>query len=294
MKTFKFEFVKLSLIWRCTNGPHSIQLSSFLQSSLPNGKIDWKEERVELDAAIEELLIPLPFFELNWKENEKKKANGIGWLGLIGWFIEWWVMGGWPPNAPRKGSKHQLNQPTSQWMECFLLLLERLLIGWGMKWIKQANKAERRESMEWRGRPPKGQRNESICWRMKQLMNGAATAAEGKHKFLLLFSSSLCENKQQSIKWSKAGIHLIGFVGFLWEKRVVGYGWGPSPLPRANSASFSLRIPLHLSCPTELKWREEKIRERLMEERRDWFVDESWAAPAPNPFTPQYKLMESI
>ena len=27
MKTFKFEFVKLSLIWRCTNGPHAIRSS---------------------------------------------------------------------------------------------------------------------------------------------------------------------------------------------------------------------------------------------------------------------------
>ena len=70
------------------------------------------------------------------------------------------------------------------------------------------------------------------------------------------------ENKQQSIKWSKCGIHLIGFVGFLWIIEFVGYE-PEAPLPRAHSIPANF-ICFHFSSLGHWWWNEEK-------RSKDWF-----------------------
>ena len=60
MKTFKFEFVKLSLIWRCTNGPHAIS----------NKKS-----------------ISIPFFENEWIELISFAAADAAEAGRLAWLL---------------------------------------------------------------------------------------------------------------------------------------------------------------------------------------------------------------
>ena len=77
-----------------------IQPSFFIQSSLPNGKIDWKKGRVDGHSAAKESRLVV------------NDEIDVGLLSLVG------VMGGWPPWAPPKrenaAKQHQLIHETTR------------------------------------------------------------------------------------------------------------------------------------------------------------------------------------
>ena len=139
MKTFKFEFVKLSLIWRCTNGPREKWNQTINFSSLPNGKKrlilislrgaagrqgnspalqssiidDWwsccscGEKTAQLLSSINQHK-PTTFFGL-WIDEGKK---GLVWLCCLCCRRRLWAVA--PPMAPPKGRQATTNKPTKQ------------------------------------------------------------------------------------------------------------------------------------------------------------------------------------
>ena len=90
MKTFKFEFVKLSLIWRCTNGPR--REKDKFDLNFPAGRPQGKINQI--------------IFLLFWAAKAK------------GWWVDWWLLiccglrAGGPATAPQQWRQAQsTNQP---------------------------------------------------------------------------------------------------------------------------------------------------------------------------------------
>ena len=102
------------------------------------------------------------------------------------------------------------------------------------------NGAERSSSAAGSGMPMRKQLIEGMEW--MKLIDGAASGPKGKQ----INSSSLLFfvnwKRKQSINCGIVGQQLIGLALFLLSLFFVGYGWGPSPLPRANSISSILLI----------------------------------------------------
>ena len=103
MKTFKFEFVKLSLIWRCTNGPaHFISSTPLFFSSEWEEKlrVDWNERA----AAPREQSSSWNQLKIDWMTAVPAENGGIDWLRLA-FLLPAAVMGAAAPWAPPKEDK---------------------------------------------------------------------------------------------------------------------------------------------------------------------------------------------
>ena len=82
-----------------------------------------------------------------WASERTMKAGG--WLWLIGWFIEWWVMGGWPPwrSAKRKQTSTQSTNKERERNEINLSLSAPLSLP-SIHWWRE-EEAVRVDWMEW-------------------------------------------------------------------------------------------------------------------------------------------------
>ena len=92
MKTFKFEFVKLSLIWRCTNGPGP----TTKPKTIPFFSSEWEEWFVLVcwgQPAGSEI------WKVEWNENFSMELPLLMGCGVVCCFSLWWVMGGGTANG---------------------------------------------------------------------------------------------------------------------------------------------------------------------------------------------------
>jgi len=167
MKTFKFEFVKLSLIWRCTNGPHAIQQSKINSNSILWEWMDWIDLLVD---------------------------GGCGIDGRVGWLI---CGGLWAARGHNAPQRKKPAQPNSSFLSIYWRNWNKLRKKWKSNWsemklffflellfpffssTKRERKTAEKKRVEWsptqapkaRGKPTTTPINHSswrwlmVCWR---------------------------------------------------------------------------------------------------------------------------------